>query len=252
MTAMRSIKTSTEWRVATVQQVRVEAPGVRTYMFSFDDPVQHVSGQHYEVRLTAEDGYQAARLYSAASPAGGNSKMLQLTVALMPYGEVSPYLFRNAKVGTQFEIRGPLGRYFAWMPEQTEPILLIGGGTGIIPLRAIWHEHMMAQAKSKIALMYSAGTYSDVIYKYELFPSNEAMPSDVFITFTEQAPRGWSGHRGRIDAGMIDELLKRVGGQPTCYVCGPTPFVEAASRLLVDAHVPEANIRAERFGPTGL
>jgi ferredoxin-NADP reductase len=252
MTETRNaIPISTDWRVATVRQIRVEAPGVRTYTFAFDAPVRHASGQHYEIRLTAADGYQAARLYSAATPANGQSSLLQLTVGLMPYGEVSPYIFRSVKVDSQLEIRGPLGRYFVWQPTQTEPVLLIGGGTGIIPLRCMWHDYMMAGSHSPITLLYSTPDYSSLIYKYELMPGSSEMPADVILTFTRLAPRGWSGYARRIDAPMIGEVLGRFAAAPTCYVCGPTPFVEAVAGLLVEAGIPESSIRAERFGATG-
>jgi ferredoxin-NADP reductase len=239
------------WQVGTVQQIRVEAPGVRTYVFSFAAPMTHDSGQHYEIRLTAEDGYQAARLYSAASPALGKSNMLQLTVALMPYGEVSPYIFHNVKVGSQLEIRGPLGRYFVWTPKQSEPVLLIGGGTGVIPLRSMLMEHMISGAKSEMVLLYSARTYNDMLYKYDLIPPRQAMPANVILTFSEMAPRDWTGYARRIDARMIQEVLKRFRSEPGCYVCGPTPMVEGVTRLLVKAGIPAERIRAERFGPTG-
>lgn len=245
------IPESTEWRVGTVRQIRVEAPGVRTYTFAFDEPVHHLAGQHYEIRLTASDGYQAARLYSAASPAGGHSNMLQLTVGLMPYGEVSPYIFRHVTVDTQLEIRGPLGRYFVWEPSQTQPVLLIGGGTGVIPLRAMWTEHMMTGSTSQMVLLYSARSYTDVIYKYELLPPRD-MPAGILLTFTDQTPLGWTGYHRRIDAAMVKEVLGGFGSAtPACYVCGPTPFVEAVTQQLVRAGVLAETIKAERFGPTG-
>jgi ferredoxin-NADP reductase len=248
-----TVPTSTKWRVGTVRQIRSESPDTRTFTFALEDgPVKHASGQHYELRLTADDGYQAARLYSAASPASGRSNMLQLTIGLMPYGEVSPYLFRHATVDSQFEIRGPLGRYFVWSPAQTEPILLVGGGIGVVPLRSIWQEHMMSHAQSRIALLYSASSYTDVVYKYELMPDRSEMPRDVILTFTEQAPRDWTGYSHRLNSTIIADSLVRFDSQPTCYVCGPTPFVESAASLLIAAGVPASNIKAERFGPTGV
>src|SRR5947209_4889516 len=126
-----------DWRVGTVTQIIPEATGLRSYTFSFNTSVKHDAGQHYEIRLTAEDGYQAARLYSAAMPANGTSNMLQLTIALMPNGELSPYIFNHIKVGSQLEIRGPLGRHFIWTSGAADPVLLVGGGTGVVPLRAM-------------------------------------------------------------------------------------------------------------------
>lgn len=248
---MTAMPNPTDWRVGTVRQIRVEASGVRTYTFAFDEPINHDSGQHYEIRLTAEDGYQAARLYSAATPASGQSNMLQLTIALMPYGEVSPYIFNHVGIGDQLEIRGPLGRYFVWTKDQTEPVLLIGGGTGVIPLRAILTEHMMAKMKSPMVLLYSARDYHDMLYKNELIPQRPERDPNIILTFTDRAPRDWPGYQRRIDAEMINEVLKRFGSQPTCYVCGPTPMVEAVTQLLVKAGIAPERIKAERFGPTG-
>jgi ferredoxin-NADP reductase len=247
---MKETLESVAWRVGTVQQVRVESPGVRTYTFSFDQPVKHDSGQHYEIRLTAEDGYQAARLYSAASPASGKSNMLQLTVGLMPYGEVSPYLFRNVGVDSQLEIRGPLGRYFVWSSQQTSPVLLIGGGTGVIPLRSMWTEHMLTRCPAPMRLLYSVPTYTDIIYKNELIPKTN-MPTGVILTFTDEAPQEWTGYARRIDADMISDVLKPYEAPPICYVCGPTPFVESVTQLLVQAGISPDTVKAERFGPTG-
>jgi ferredoxin-NADP reductase len=242
----------TDWRVGTVLQIRAEAPGVRTYVFMFDAPVRHLSGQHYEIRLTAEDGYQAARLYSAAAPAGGQSNLLQLTIALMPYGEVSSYIYNHVRPGSRLEVRGPLGRYFVWDPKQTEPVLLVGGGTGVIPLRAMLVEHMMRGSAAQMELLYSASSYQDTLYKYDLMPERAEMPANVTFTFSERAPRGWNGYARRVDGPMIAEMLSRFAGQPpSCYVCGPTPFVEAVTGLLVKAGVDADGIRAERFGPTG-
>jgi ferredoxin-NADP reductase len=242
---------STDWRVATVQQIRVEAPGLRTYNFRFDEPVCHDSGQHYEIRLVAEDGYEAARLYSAASPADGSSNILQLTVGLMPYGELSPYIFRQVTSGTQLELRGPFGRHFIWTPKQTEPVLLIGGGTGVIPLRAMRREHQQAKTSSPMTLLYSARSYHDMAYKYELMPDGKTPAKDVIMTFSDMSPEGWTGYARQIDRAMIGEVLQRFNAPPQCYVCGPTPMVEAVTQLLVQAGIDPARIKAERFGATG-
>jgi ferredoxin-NADP reductase len=241
----------TDWRVGTVTQVIPEAIGLRSYTFEFDSPIKHDAGQHYEIRLTAEDGYQAARLYSAAMPGNGTANMLQLTIALMPNGEVSPYIFQNVKTGSQLELRGPLGRHFIWTPEITEPVLLVGGGTGVIPLRAIRLEHQQAGSKSPIKLLYSARTYYDMPYKYELFPENAVPPKDVVITFTDQAPAGWQGYSRRIDAAMVRDVLATFHQDPLVFICGPTPMVESVSQQLVAAGIDPSKIKAERFGSTG-
>lgn len=241
---------TTDWRVGTVTHIRSEAPGLRTFTFAFDESVQHAAGQHYELRLTAEDGYQAARLYSAAMPANGSGKILQLTAALMPYGEVSPYLFNYVKPGSQIEIRGPLGRYFMWDEHNKSPLLLIGGGTGIVPLRAIRLAHQQCCSEAPIKLLYSVKTYYDMAYRYELFPSPGHPPSDVIVSFTERAPEGWNGHTGRLDGYMLRQVLAEYDEPPEVYVCGPTPMVETASNLLVSLGIDPTTIKTERFGPT--
>ena len=239
-----------EWRVGTVTDIRHEAPGLRSYMFRFETPVRHDAGQHYEIRLTAPDGYQAARLYSAAIPANGTSNMLELTVALMPNGEVSSYLFQNVKPGSQLEIRGPLGRHFVWTPDITEPVLLLGGGSGVVPLRAMRLAHQQAASSAQMKLLYSVRTYWDMAYKYELFPREGGPSNDVTMTFTEQPPAGWEGYQRRVDAAMLDEVLAIYDRTPRAYVCGPTPFVEAVTGLLVQHGLDPATVCAERFGST--
>lgn len=241
---------NTEWRVATVTHVMPEAPGIRTFTFTFDTPVKHDAGQHYEIRLTAADGYQAARLYSAAMPANGTSNALELTIARMPDGEVSSYLFDNVKVDSQLEIRGPLGRYFIWTPEQDDPILLVGGGTGIIPLRCMRLEHQQASSAALMKLLYSVRTYEDMVYKYELLPRGGVPSDDVILTFTQDPPADWSGYTRRVDAAMISDVLADFPSPPRAYVCGTTPLVENVTRLLVDAGIDPAKISAERFGAT--
>jgi ferredoxin-NADP reductase len=229
----------------------MEAPGLRSYTFSFDTPVKHYAGQHYEIRLTSPDGYMAARLYSAAIPANGTSHVLQLTIALMPYGEVSPYIFNHVHTGSQLEIRGPLGGYFNWTPAEKAPLLLVGGGTGVVPLRAIRMAHMHECAGVPLKLLYSVKNWYDMAYKYELCPPHAGCPEDVILTFTEEAPEGWKGFTRRIDAAMVKGVLGTYKQNPHVYICGPTPFVEAASNLLVASGLNPATIKTERFGPTG-
>jgi ferredoxin-NADP reductase len=213
-------------------------------------PVTHYPGQHYEIRLTAPDGYQAARLYSAAMPANGTSRVLQLTIALMPYGEVSPYLFNHVRSGSQLEIRGPFGGYFNWTPAEGRPLLLVGGGTGVVPLRAIRVGHQQECAEVPIRLLYSVKTYPDLAYKYEICPAHGNCPDDVTITFTSKAPEGWTGHTGRIDPALVKEALGSLPENPAVYIAGPTPFVESAADLLVAAGIDPQAIKTERFGPT--
>lgn len=241
---------ASSWRIGTVTEILLEAPGLRSYTFAFDSNVKHDAGQHYEIRLTAEDGYQAARLYSAAMPANGTSNMLQLTIALMPNGEVSSYIYNFVKLGSQLEIRGPFGHYFIWEPKQDDPILLIGGGSGVVPLRAIRLAHQQAASTTPLRLLYSVRSYWDMAYKYELFPKDGEPSSDVIMTFTEQTPDKWQGYARRIDTSMIEETLATFASGPRAYVCGPTPMVETATQLLVKAGLDFSKISAERFGST--
>jgi ferredoxin-NADP reductase len=239
---------TSDWHIGTVTSIRPEAPGLKTFTFTFDEPIQHSAGQHYEIRLTAENGYQAARLYSAAMPANGTGNTLQLTIALMPDGEVSPYLFQNVSVGDQLELRGPLGRYFVWEQSISRPIFLIGGGTGVVPLRAMRLAHQQACMDCPIKLLYSVKSYEAMAYKYELFPVHGLPPEDVFMTFTKSPPPGWKGFTGRIDAAILQELLGCFDEPPIIYVCGPTPMVESVSQLLVSLKADSNDIRTERFG----
>jgi ferredoxin-NADP reductase len=241
---------ATDWRVGTVTHIRPEASGLRSYTFSFDSAVKHFAGQHYEIRLTAADGYQATRLYSAAMPANGSSNTLQLTIAIMPRGEVSSYIFNRVKTGSQLEIRGPLGRYFILEPEETHPILLVGGGTGVVPLRAMRIEHQQCCSNVPMKLLYSVKTYQDMAYKYELFPPLGDPARDVAMTFTAESPKGWDGYSRRIDASMLREVLTTFQSHPYVYVCGPTQMVESVSQQLVKLGLAPSTIKVERFGST--
>jgi len=247
---MTQISKPTDWRIGTVTEIVYEAQGLRSYTFAFDTPIKHDAGQHYEIRLTAPDGYQAARLYSAAMPANGTSNTLELTIARMPNGEVSSYIFNHVKIGSQIEIRGPLGRYFVWSPRQKDPVLLVGGGTGVIPLRCMRLAHQHAASAVPMQLLYSARTYADTAYKYELFPRSGVPSNDVTMTFTEDPPAGWPGYTRRIDADMLGEILTSFPEPPRAYVCGTTRLVENVTQLLVQAGLDPAKISAERFGST--
>jgi NAD(P)H-flavin reductase len=183
-------------------------------------------------------------------PANGTSNMLQLTIALMAHGEVSPYIFNYVKPGSKLEIRGPLGRYFTWTPDVTEPVLLVGGGSGVVPLRAIKLMRQHTGSTAPLKLLYSVKTYQDMAYKYELFPPNMLPPQNVIMTFTSTPPPNWDGYKRRIDAQMIKEILADFSDNPLTYVCGPTAMVEAVSEELQKAGINPQNIKTERFGPT--
>lgn len=230
------------WRVAAIAAIRNETPTVKTFGFTFADSINHLAGQHYEIRLTSADGYHAARLYSAASVADG-SNLLELTVALLPGGEVSPYLHGQAHIGDQVEIRGPLGKFFVWEATVPDAVLLIGGGSGVVPLRCMIMSHRRSTARSPMHLLYSARSYEEIIYKSDLIND-----PNVDITLTGSAPAEWQGERGRIDQTVLGHELGKLPTMPLCYVCGATPFVEAIADMLLSLGVPPARIRTERFG----
>jgi ferredoxin-NADP reductase len=228
------------WRVAEVADAVEETPRTRTLVLDVDGWEGHRAGQHVDVRLTAEDGYQAERSYSIAS--GPDDPHLALTVERIDDGEVSPYLVDEVRLGDTFELRGPIGGYFAWGPADGGPLLLVGGGSGVVPLRAM----LRARPRDVPAkLVYSARTLDSVIYREEL----EALGDDVVLTLTRERRDGI--REGRVDAGLLREVGFRPEQEPRIFVCGPTSFVEAAASALVElGHAPE-RIRTERFGPSG-
>jgi ferredoxin-NADP reductase len=233
------------WRVATVAGVRPETPGVRTLVLDVPDWPGHQAGQHVDVRLTAEDGYQAQRSYSIASPP--EAPRLELTVEELPDGEVSPYLVEDAAVGDQFEVRGPIGGYFTWDASVGGPLLLVAGGSGIVPLMAMLRHRKAVGSNADARLLLSVKTRADIIYREELEASGVAL----HVTLTREAPADWTGFTRRIDL----EMLRAVGPAPDTgahvYVCGPTPFVEEAAQVLVALGHPPQAVRTERFGNTG-
>ena len=230
------------WFQSNVKEIITETPTVKTFVLELPHDVSHLAGQHYEIRLTSEDGYQAARLYSAASPAN-SVKTLELTVALLTNGELSPYLHEYIKVGDQLEIRGPLGKFFVWNPEDTSPVLLIAGGSGVVPMRCILNAHHDSGSKTDISVLYSARSFEEIIYKDELVDQ-----PNIQITLTDNIPDEWRGLKGRIDINTLKQSLEAMGSSPLCYVCGSTPFVEAMADSLLSLGVPSERIKTERFG----
>jgi ferredoxin-NADP reductase len=229
------------WRVATIRESRVETPRARTLVLDVDDWPGHEAGQHVDVRLTAEDGYQAQRSYSIASAPEADA--LELTIERIADGEVSSYLVDEARAGDQFELRGPIGGYFTWHAGLPGPLALVAGGSGLVPLMAMLRHRHAAGASNEARLLVSARALDDVLYRDEL--------DGAHITLTRSAPPGWDGFTRRIDAEMLIETGFAPDGGARVYVCGPTPFVEEAARLLVGlGHAPAA-VRTERFGPTG-
>jgi ferredoxin-NADP reductase len=236
------------WLVATVAETVPETARAVTLRLDVPDWPGHRAGQHVDVRLTADDGYQAQRSYSIASPPG--SERLELTVERIDDGEVSPYLTTVADVGDQFELRGPIGGWFVWDATDGTPVLLVGGGSGVVPLRAMLHHHAASGSTAAMHLVQSARTLGDAIYRREL----EALVGPrraVTLTLTRESPPDWSGHRGRVDAGFLAELGWPPSAQPRCYVCGPTGFVETVADALVELGHEPRRIKTERFGPTG-
>jgi ferredoxin-NADP reductase len=235
-------RNSSTWQSAKVRRVIDATPNVHVLEFELPHEVKHLPGQHYEIRLTAADGYQAARLYSAASPARGDN-LLEIAVELHEDGEVSPYLFGQLKLGDEVEIRGPLGKFFVWDPSMPEPILLIGGGSGIIPMRCILMTHQASKVDTPVRVLYSARDFDDILFKSELLDER-----DVTITLTGEAPKDWPGEVGRINLERIQAVLATLPSTIVCYVCGMNNYVEAVTQLLIMADVPPARIKGERFG----
>jgi ferredoxin-NADP reductase len=209
----------------------------------------HRAGQHVDIRLTADDGYQAQRSYSIAS--APDDDLLALTVERLDDGEVSPYLTDVLEPGDELELRGPIGGYFVWEVSLPGPLQLIAGGSGIVPLRAVLRHWASADRPVPVRVLYSARSLDDAIYREELLRLAAHDELDLRIALTRAWPAGWSGHRGRIDRALIDAVAWPAQERPRTYVCGPTPFVEAAAELLVQSgHRPDS-IKTERFGPTG-
>jgi ferredoxin-NADP reductase len=227
-----------------VVQLRPETPTARTLLLRLPHPVSHLPGQRYELRLTAADGYQAARPYSAASPGDGQTDILEITVAVVTDGEVSPYLLSGLQVGDQVEVRGPLGKFFVWQPSDPAPVLLIGGGSGIAPLRCIWQAHAKSHSPAPLQLLYATRSFEDIMYRDELL----ADPTHVHITLSRTQPPGWSGATGRISPALFQAALDRLPPTPQCYVCGMNAFVEVSVGLLLRLGIPPSHIKTERFG----
>ena len=240
---------SITWQIATIEAIRVETPTVKTFTLRLPNWTRHRAGQHYDLRLTAADGYQAQRSYSIAS-APELEGVVELTVERIEDGEVSDYLHDVAVVDDRVEVRGPIGGYFVW--EQGGPLLLIGGGSGVVPLVAMLRHRKATGATGRARLLYSARTAEDLIYRDELRAlAAESAGPEIFLTLTRGAPPGWTGFDRRIDTEMLSTVVGRLGRILQVYICGPTLMVEAAADGLEEIGVSPENIRTERFGPTG-
>ena len=238
------------WHVGEVIALHDETATARTITLEVADWPAHVAGQHVDVRLTAPDGYSAVRSYSIAS--GPNSEgRVDLTVERLPNGEVSPYLSQELAVGDRLELRGPLGGWFVWRTQQTEPIQLVAGGSGIVPLMSMIRSRKAAGSAAPFRLLYSVREPAAVFYSDELQALTENEGLSLIYAYTRVAPKDWPRPPGRIDTTLITNATWPSNLAPTCYVCGPTSFVEIATSLLIaSGHSPE-RIRTERFGPTG-
>ena len=225
-----------------------ETPRTRTIALDVPGWPGHRAGQHVDVRLTAEDGYQAQRSYSVASAPG--DERLALTVERIEDGEVSPYLVDELVPGDRLEVRGPIGGYFVWEPERGGPLLLIAGGSGVVPLMSMLRHHAAVGSDVPVRLVYSSRTLADVIYRDEL--ERLASPTvEVVHALTREQPAGWEGHARRIDAELLREVAWPASERPLAYVCGPTMLVETAAQALAGLGYEPARIKTERFGPTG-
>ena len=236
------------WHAATLSGKRAETATAATLIFDCPSWPGHRAGQHVDVRLTGEDGYRAQRSYSIAS--APEDERLELTVERIDDGEVSPYLVEDMLPGDQLELRGPIGLWFQWDAlADGGPLLLVGGGSGVVPLRAMLRHRAAANPAARARLLLSARSAADVIYAAELDARSDGL--ERFTTYTRGAPPGWTGYARRIDRAMLEEVAFAPAEAPRIFVCGPTAFVETASRALVELGHDPAIVKTERFGPTG-
>jgi ferredoxin-NADP reductase len=244
--ARAAVRGRLTWQIATVEAVSDETARVRTIVLDASDWPGHRAGQHLDVRLTAEDGYRAERSYSIASAPG---EPVAITVERLDDGEVSPYLTEELRVTDALELRGPVGGYFVWDPQDNGPLFLAAGGSGVVPLRAILRHRRRSGSDVHVRLLYSSRSLDDVIYRDELAEPADGV--DVVHTLTRAQPPGWTGYARRVDSAMLAEVAWPVDENPLAFVCGPTSFVEAvASGLVALGYRPE-RVKTERFGPTG-
>jgi ferredoxin-NADP reductase len=209
----------------------------------------NLAGQHLDLRVTAPDGYTASRSYSIASV--GSGTRVQLAVDKLPDGEVSPYLVDEVEVGDELEIRGPLGGWFVWRPEQTEPVQLIAGGSGVVPLMAMIRAHEAAASPARFRLLYSVRTPADVFFSAELAALEKASASlEISWVYTRKTPDGWPAPAGRVNRDILEASVIAASERPAVFVCGPTGFVEAVADLLVELGHPADSVKTERFGGT--
>lgn len=257
-TTLRPTMRPIAWRLATVAEVVSETPRTRTLVLEIPGWPGHRAGQHVDVRLTAEDGYQAQRSYSIASPP--EDPRVALTIERLEDGEVSPYLTEELRVGDQLELRGPIGGHFVWGVAIGGPLLLVGGGSGIVPLMAMLRHRAAALGRADAdarhqvpaRLLYSSRRWDDVIYRDELPRLVEGDPTlEITLTLTREPPQAWTGFSRRIDRMMLAEVAWPPAERPHVFVCGGTLLVESVAAALVELGHDPARVKTERFGPTG-
>jgi len=219
---------------------------VRTIALNVPSWPEHRAGQHLDVRLTAEDGYRAEREYSIASAPG---EQVAITVERLDDGEVSPYLTEELRAGDEVELRGPIGGYFVWDPEDTSPLLLVAGGSGIVPLRAMLRHRRRSGSEVPVRVLYSARSLADVIYRDELDQADDGV--EVIYTLTREQPPGWDGYARRVDQELLGEVAWPADDGALAFVCGPTSFVETVASGLVELGYAPHRVKTERFGATG-
>jgi ferredoxin-NADP reductase len=245
------MKQTLGWQIASVKDIKPETAQVKSFTLTLPTWMRHRAGQHYDIRLTAQDGYQAQRSYSIASEPEREGEV-DLTVERISDGEVSTYLHDVLIPGDRIEMRGPIGGYFVWEASMEAPLLLIAGGSGVVPLMSMIRHRAAAGAKNPTSLLYSSRTFEDIIYYQELEKLRAANHGlQVFHTLTRSQPAHWKGYGRRIDQAMLKEVTEPWGRSVQVYVCGPTVLVETVANTLVKIGLDSNQIRTERFGPTG-
>ena len=247
----RTILGRLNWQLGEVIDTQTETARSKSLILTVPEWEGHKAGQHVDIRLTAEDGYQAQRSYSIASPPEDTERII-LTIERLEDGEVSPYLVDELRIGDKIELRGPIGGYFVWETQMGGPLLLIAGGSGVVPLMAMLRHRQRTGSNIPTRLIYSSRSYEDIIYREELdrLATDDDM-LEVVHTLTRTQPPGWTGYRRRIDAGLLGEVAWNPQKHPLAFICGPTQFVETAATELLSFGYESARIKTERFGPSG-
>ncbi len=245
------MKQTLNWQIASIKDIKLETTHVKTFTLALPQWTRHRAGQHYDVRLTAEDGYQAQRSYSIASEPEREGEV-DLTVERIADGEVSTYMHDLLVPGDRIEVRGPIGGYFVWEASMHEPLLLIAGGSGVVPLMSMIRHRAAVAGKNPTTLLYSSRHFEDIIYYEELEKLGSTNGGlQIVHTLTRSQPPGWRGYSRRIDPDMLSEVVRPLGKSLQAFICGPTLLVEAAANALTKIGIPPDRIRTERFGPTG-